>query len=263
MSQGTPARITRRFLRVWQRNYTVYRRTWKISFVPPLLEPLLYIFAFGVGLGTLIGNVAWQGRELSYVQYIVPALIAISIMNSAFFETTYASFVRMYYQKTFDAMMATPLSVEEIITGEIAWGVTKSLISAVVMTAVVSLFGLIHYPSGLMIIPVAVLGGFAFSTIGMVFTGITPNIEMFNLPSFLFITPMFLFSATFFPIDGFPAWARGLALALPLTHLTQLARGCCLGVLTPELGWSCLYLAAMGAICFPLALARMRARLIP
>jgi lipooligosaccharide transport system permease protein len=114
--------ISGRFLRVWQRNLTAYRQSWKISFIPPLLEPLFYLLAFGAGLSGLIGNVRYQGEEISYVRFIAPALIAITVMNSAFFENTYSSFVRMYYYKTFDAMMATPLTVEEIITGEILWG---------------------------------------------------------------------------------------------------------------------------------------------
>ncbi len=180
--------------RVWQRNLTVYRENWKFNFIPPLLEPFFYLLAFGVGLSALIGNIRYQGRDVSYLQYIAPALIAINIMNNAFFENTYASFVRMYYQKTFDAMMATPLSLEEIITGEIIWGATKSVIATAIMLTVVSLFGLIAYPSGLLLIPMAFLGGLAFGAVGMFFTGIVKNIELFNLPVFLFITPMFLFS---------------------------------------------------------------------
>ena len=120
--------LSRRFFRVWQRNLTVYRQSWKISFIPPLLEPLFYLLAFGVGLSALVGNIRYGGVEISYIRFIAPALIAITVMNSSFFENTYASFVRMYYQKTFDAMMATPLTVEEIILGEIVWGATLSLI---------------------------------------------------------------------------------------------------------------------------------------
>jgi len=88
-----------RFLRVWERNLLVYRQNWKISFVPPLLEPFFYLVAFGVGLSALVGNVNYQGSEISYMLFIAPALLAINIMNNAFFENTYASFVRMYYQK--------------------------------------------------------------------------------------------------------------------------------------------------------------------
>src|SRR4030042_1620018 len=201
MTKTFTIRISRRFLRVWQRNLKVYRKNWKISFIPPFLEPLFYLIAFGVGLSGLVGNIRYQGSEISYMSFIAPALIGVSIMYNSFFETTYASFVRMYYQKTFDAMLATPLSLEEVITAEIVWGATKSLISAAIMMVVISFFGLIRYPDGLLLLPLAVLGGIAFASIGMFFTGIVANIEMFNLPVFLFVTPMFLFSGTFFPLD--------------------------------------------------------------
>ena len=111
----SPVFLSWRFTKVWNRNLVVYRRIWKISFITPLLEPFFYILAFGLGFSGLIGQVSYGGAELSYTRFIAPALIATAVMSNAFFETTYASFVRMYYQKTFDAMLATPLSLEEII----------------------------------------------------------------------------------------------------------------------------------------------------
>ena len=255
-------RISKRFIHVWQRNFTVYRKTWKINFIPPLLEPLFYLLAFGVGLSALVGEVQFQGSRVSYVAFIAPALIAVAIMYNAFFENTYASFVRMYYQKTFDAMMATPLTLEEIITGEILWGATKSVIAAAIMLAVISFFDLVHYPSGLLLLPLALLGGMAFGAIGMFFTGIVPNIEVFNLPIFLFITPMFLFSGTFFPLEGMPPWAQMLATALPLTHLVDLARGLCYGSFVKSLPLALGYLLLFSLIFYPLALIKMRRRLI-
>ena len=155
-------------------------------------------------------------------------------MYNAFFETTYSSYVRMYYQKTFDAMMATPLSLEEIITGEIVWGATRSFIAAAIMLSVISLFGLIDYPAGLLILLLAILGGIAFGSIGMVFTGIVANIDMFNLPIFLLVTPMFLFSGTFFPLEALPSWAAKLALIFPLTHLVEAARAASFGEFGPH-----------------------------
>jgi len=255
-------RISKRFIRVWQRNLTVYRRTWKISFLPPLLEPLFYILAFGVGLGVLVGKIHYNSVEVSYVSFIAPALIAVNIMYNAFFENTFASFVRMYYQKTFDAIMATPISLEEIIVGEIMWGATKSLIATLIMLGVMSLFGFIAYPQGLLIVPLAFLGGIAFGSTGMFLTGIVPHIEIFNLPIFLFITPMFLFSGTFFPIENLPDWAQKLAILFPLTHLVKLTRSFAFGVASLELLWSVLYLFAFSIVFFPLALFVMHRRLI-
>lgn len=254
--------ISWRFLRVWQRNLIVYRRIWKINFLPPLFEPLFYLLAFGMGLSTMIGTIHYAGVDISYLTFITPAILAINIMYNAFFETTYASFVRMYYQKTFDAMMATPLSLGEVITAEIIWGATKSLFATVIMMAVLSGFGLIHYPDGLLIIPLAFLGGVAFGSVGMLFTGIVPSIDVFNLPIFLFITPMFLFSGTFFPVENLPDWAQHLALALPLTHLVRLTRHLCLGLVGVDLLLEAAYLLGFCLIFYPLALIFMHRRLI-
>ena len=255
--------ITVRFLAVWYRNWVVYLKTWVISFMPPLLEPILYIVAFGVGFKTLIGEVGYHGVMVSYVAFIAPALVASGIMNSSFFETTYSSFVRMYYIKTFDAIMAAPVSVEEVITGEIVWGATRAVMTAAVITGVLWAFGLLVMPWALLLLPLALLGGLGFGAFGMIFTGTVANIELFNLPTFLLITPMFLFSGTFFPLDTLPVWAQQVALALPLTHLTNLARAIGFGRLNdPALLWSVLYLALFLAICFPLAIYLMRRRLV-
>lgn len=254
--------VSIRFFRVWERNLRVYRRTWAISFIPPVLEPVLYLLAFGVGLSSLVGAVNYNGIQTPYVTFIAPALLSINIMYNAFFENTYASFVRMYYQKTFDAMLATPLSLEEVITGEVAWGATKSLVATVLMQAVVSFFGLVHYPQGFLILPLAILGGIAFGSLGMLFTALVPHIEMFNLPIFLLISPMFLFSGTFFPLEVLPQWVKPLAWALPLTHLVEASRSLALGRAGVQLFWHLLYLAVLGGILFPLAVAKMRVRLI-
>jgi lipooligosaccharide transport system permease protein len=262
MSLMPSMRVSRRFLRVWQRNLKVYQKMWKILFLPPLLEPLFYLLAFGVGLSVLIGSVRYHGSDVSYIGFIAPALIAVNMMYNAFFENTYASFVRMYFQKTFDAMMATPLSLEEIITGEIVWGATKAVIATAIMQAVVSLFGLIQYPEGLLLIPLAFLSGIGFGSIGMFFTGLVKSIEMFNLPIFLFITPMFLFSGTFFPLENLPLWAQKFAILFPLTHLVKLTRAFTFGWISADLLWSCAYLLLFCVIWFPLAILKMRHRLV-
>ena len=262
MSPLPSMRISRRFLRIWHRNLRVYQKMWKILFLPPLLEPLFYLLAFGVGLSVLIGSVRYHGSDVPYIGFIAPALIAVNMMYNAFFENTYASFVRMYYQKTFDAMMATPLSLEEIITGEIVWGATKAVIATAIMQVVVSLFGLIQYPEGLLLIPLAFLSGIAFGSIGMFFTGLVKSIEMFNLPIFLFITPMFLFSGTFFPLENLPSWAQMFAILFPLTHLVKLTRAFTFGWIGPDLLWSCGYLFLFCLVWFPLAVFKMHRRLI-
>ena len=249
-------------MKVWKRNLVVYRRIWKISFITPLLEPLFYILAFGLGFSGLIGQVHYGGGELSYTRFIAPALIATAVMSNAFFETTYASFVRMYYQKTFDAILATPLSLEEIIVAEIVWSATKAAAAAGVMLTVLALLGYIHLPQGLLLLPLAFLGGLAFGAIGMFFTGIIPTIDMFNLPIFLFITPMFLFSGTFFPVSNLPQWIRPIAYGFPLYHLTEMARLFGIGIKETRALTSVGYLIAFFLVFTFLALKVMRRRLI-
>ncbi|MEJ2723561.1 MAG: ABC transporter permease [Deltaproteobacteria bacterium] len=255
-------RISRRFGKVLQRNAVVYRRIWKIVFLPPLLEPLFYLAAFGIGLSVLIGNVQFQGSKVSYIRFIAPALLSISIMYNAFFENTYTSFVRMYYQKTYDAMLATPLSLEEIMTGEIVWAAIKSLVATAIMMGVISVFGLIAYPEGLLILPLAFLAGLGFGAIGLFFTSMIPSIEMFNLPVFLFVTPMFLFSGTFFPLENLPGWAQKFAYFFPLTHVVRVTRFLSFGLLSLDLVWNLVYLFVFTLLFLPLAIVKMHRRLI-
>jgi len=255
-------KITWRFIRVWQRNWDVYIKTWKINFLPPVLEPIFYLLAFGAGLGYLVGQLNFAGRPVSYVVFIAPGLLAINIMQNAFFETTYASYVRMYYQKTFDAIMATPLTVEEVILGEIMWGASRSLMATALMMIILSFFGLLIYPWSLGILLVSLIGGLVFASAGMCFTALMPNIEAFNLPVFLFITPMFLFSGTFFPLDQLPFWARILAWIFPLTHVVELTRALALNILSLNQFWNFLYLLIFCLITLPLSLRLMVRRLI-
>ncbi len=133
--------ISWRSLALWKRNRDVFLTTWKTNFLPPFLEPILYLVAMGLGFGALIqADIEYGGKSLEYIKFLAPGLVAISIMYGAFFECTYSSFVRMYYQKTFDAILATPLSLEDIITGEILWGATKSFINATIVLGVIAAF---------------------------------------------------------------------------------------------------------------------------
>lgn len=251
-----------RFIKVWKRNLVTFQKIWKVNFITPLLEPLLFVAAFGLGFVGIVGNIRYGGAELSYPAFIAPALIATAVMNNAFFETTYASFVRMYYQKTFDGMLATPLCIEEIIIAEIVWSASKAAAAAGIMLGVLGAFGYVQFPYGLLAIPLAFFGGIAFGAIGLFFTGIIPTIEMFNLPIFLFVTPMFLFSGTFFPVSNLPLWAKPLALAFPLYHLVELARMVCIGRHETVPLLSIVYLAVFASLFTMLALIFMRRRLI-
>jgi lipooligosaccharide transport system permease protein len=256
------ARFTGLFWAVWRRNLLVYRRIWAINFLPPLLEPLFYLIAFGLGFAGLVKDVSWHGQPMGFTTFLAPSMVATAAMWQAFMETTYNSFVRMFYQKSYDAMLATPLSLEEIIVAEIVWGATRSGIAAVLILAVVAVLGYAPSLQALAVIPIALLGGLAFGALGMAITAITATIDMFNLPVFLLITPMFLFSGTFFPVDTLPGWAAGIASLLPLYHLVELCRAACLGELNLASWGNAAVLAAFFVVLLPLALTGMRRRLI-
>lgn len=251
--------ITGRVRSVWRRNWDAFLRTYRVNFIPPFVEPVLYLLALGFGLGTYIEAV----DGIPYPVFIAPALVSISVMYSAFFECTYSSFVRMYYQKTFDAIIATPVSIDEVIAGEMLWGATRGMIYATLMLPVLLLFGVVAMPSSLLLIPFAFLAGLLFAGIAMCFTAITPSIDALNYPSFLFITPMFLFSGTFFPLDLLPQPIQYFALAaLPLTHVVAINRAITLSAFSPLNLFSLAWIAVAAAFFFVLAIRLMRRRLI-
>jgi len=252
-------RITRLAWKVWHRNLVVFFRTWKVNFFPPLIEAFLYLFAIGMGIGTYVKEI----EGIPYVNFIAPAILAIAVMNSAFFECTYGSYVRMYYQKSFDAMIATPLSIEDVIAGEILWGATRSVLYVIIMLPVLAAFGVISFPTSLMAIPLAFLGGLMFAGIAMCFTAVTPSIDTLNYPSFLLITPMALFSGTFFPLTLLPALFQYIALGfLPLTHLVAIMRMLTVPSLTALLFLHITWIILMTAIFCIVAINLMRKRLI-
>ncbi len=251
--------LSRRVMKVWLRNWDVFIKTYKVNFLPPFLEPLLYLFALGFGLGVFIEDI----EGVSYAKFIAPALIAISIMYSSFFECTFSSYVRMYYQKTYDAIISTPLSIDEVIAGELLWGATRSFINATIMLPVIAAFGLIELPISLLIIPFSFLGGLLFASIAMCFTAISPNITTLNYPAFLFVTPMFLFSGTFFPLSLLPVQVQYFAMAvLPLTHVVTIIRSLTFGTPTVYLLFNLAWIVAATILFFVLSVNLMKKRLI-
>ncbi len=265
-------KLTNRVWLVWRRNLEVFAKTIFVNFLPALMEPILYLAAFGFGLGALFGASSIPGYNGSYVQYIGPGLVAISVMYGSFFECTYASFVRMYFQKTFDAIIATPVSVEEVIAGELLWGATRAAINGTIVLAVVAGFGLVSSPLALLLPLICFFGGLLFASLGMCFTAVAKTIDFFNFPTFLFITPMFLLSGTFFPLTI--VHSTGLeAIALfvfPLTHVVDIARGLMAGNIGSLLGldttamwlFALVWIAAVTLLFFVLAIKLMKKKLI-
>lgn len=216
----------------------------------------------GLGFGILIGKVEYEGLFVEYAMFLAPGLVAISSMYSAFFECTYGSYVRMHYQKTFDAIIATPLSIEDVIAGEMLWGATKSFLNSTIVLGVVVIAGLAWFPGMLFVPFIGFLSGLMFASIAMIFTALVPNIDSFNYPFFLLITPMFLFSGTFFPLNVLPEWGQWMAEILPLTHSTRLIRDLSYNLFSWVDVISLLYIVLLTAITFVTAIALMRKRLI-
>jgi lipooligosaccharide transport system permease protein len=158
--------------------------------------------------------------------------------------------------------VATPLSLADVIAGEILWAASKGFVVSLIMLAVIAPFGVLAWPQTLVVLPLAALGGLLFAAIGMCFTAVCPTIDTINLPLFLFVWPMFLFSGTFFPLDQIPEWARPLAAALPLTWLARACRAATLGALSGEHLVDGALLLVTAAVLFALAQALMRRRLV-
>jgi lipooligosaccharide transport system permease protein len=252
-------KLSYRVWKVWMRNKDVFMKTYKTNFLPSLLEPVLYLLALGLGLGGFVQPINGE----PYINFIAPALVAVSMMFSSFYECTFASFVRMYFQKTFDAIIATPVNIEEVITGEILWGATKSLINSSIVLVVIFAFGVVPSPLFLLIPPLAFLVGFMFSSIAMCFTGIVPNIDSFNYPNFLFITPMFLLSGTFFPLTSMPEFLQIVAqVFLPLTNAVAVTRALSLGSIQLSIIFNFAWILIVTPIFFVLAINLMKKRLI-
>lgn len=248
--------------RVWQRHRDVLLKLWKSEFVAQLLEPVIVIFALGVGLGQFVE----LNGDQDYVEFLGPGLLAMFPMFAAVFECAWGSYVRLEMQGTYRAIMATPVSVDDIITGEILWGTTRSMINtAYILLVAVALnpwFHMVDSPWAILIVPLSVLPGLLFSSISLCFASVARAMSQFSYFFNLVINPMFWFGGAFFPFDDLPRWAQVLGWFIPLTHVVDLYRG----LIEGELAWSHLgdfaWLVVVTAFFYWLALAGMRRRLI-
>jgi len=246
-----------RFIRMWQRNRDVFLRLWHSEAPGFVAEPVLVLVAMGLGLGAYIGLV--DGRK--YIEFIVPGIIASYGMFAASFECTYGSFFRMEERKTYDAIVATPLNVEDVIAGEIFWGATRSVITGSVILAVAAAFQLVPSPWALLIPIVSFLGGIMFASIAILFTSLVPSFYQFNYFFTLFITPMFFFSGVFFPLSAFPDVVQTISWIIPLTPVVKLARALVWGEFSPDLLVALAMIVAFAVVFFTISLVTMRRRL--
>lgn len=250
--------VSYRSLRVWQRNRDVFLKQWRSEAPGFVIEPFLVLLAMGVGLGTYV---ALEGGQ-EYVDFIAPGIVAGYGMFSATFECTYGSFVRMKVQKTYDAIIATPLNIEDVAAGEVFWGATRALLTSCFILAVAAGFGLVHSPWAVLVVPLSLLSGIMFASIALFFTSLAPSIYSFNYYFTLFMTPMFFFSGVFFPLDSFPPLVQHLSWIAPLTPVANLARALMGGDLSGGAWWGLAIIAGLIAVFFPLSLYTMRRRLL-
>ena len=206
--------------RVAGRNARVFSKLWKGSLLPQFLDPLFYLVALGFGLGTYVATI--NGEH--YRDFIAPGLIASAAMWAASFECTYNVYFRMNETRLYDAILATPVEVQDVVAGDLAWSSIRSAIYGTVFLIVVTAFGLIHSPWAILLPPFVALGGLCFSVVAYSFTALIPRIDLYSYFFTLGITPMFLFSGIFFPFDELPAFAEVIAWFTPLYHSVEISR---------------------------------------
>jgi lipooligosaccharide transport system permease protein len=244
---------------VWLRNTTVWRATWKTSLVGAVGEPLFYLLGLGYGLGTIIPAVA----DRPYLNFVAPGLMITSVMYSTTIEATYMTFTKTEHQKVYASMILSPLTFADIILGEVLWIMTKGLISGGTILAVVLLTGIAPVWPGLLGVPLILLAGFIFASLGMIVTSVARGYDSFNYYFTLVIAPMFFFSGIFFPTERLGPWVGRVTQVFPLTHLAVISRGILGGTMDGPFLVSLLAAALFAAGAFTVATARMQRRFMP
>jgi lipooligosaccharide transport system permease protein len=248
----------RHALAVWHRNFAMYRRTWKLNLLPNFFEPILYLLSIGIGVGAYIDQMGGS----SYVAFLAPGLVAVSAMNGASFEVTYNAFIRLHFEKTYESMLTTPVQPEDLLAGEVLWAVTRASIYGGCFFLVVVAVGLAPLPHSLWALAAIPLTGLVFAALGIAFALRIPTIDLFSFYFTLFLTPLFLFSDVFFPLEERLAgsWLM-LAEALPLLHPVRLMRAAFRGEASPVLLWDLLYSLLLSAALLAIAARVIRRRL--
>lgn len=237
----------RRALLMIERSVRVYRRTPSVL-ISGAFEPLFYLVGIGFGLGALVGSLpAPDGRPIPYGAFVAPGLLAASAMNGAMFEATMNFFFKLRYQKTYDAILSTPLGVGDVALGEVGWALLRGALYALSFIVIATALGLVLSPLALLAVPGALLIGFAFGAVGMAVSSFMRSWQDFDLVQ-LAILPMFLFSATFFPLSAYPAALQGLVQLTPLYHGVALERALMTGAVGPENVVNVAYLVVMGLV---------------
>jgi len=248
--------------RVWQRNRDATLRNWKTEFLGIAIEPFAIILALGLALGRFVD----LGRGENYVEFLAPGLLALFPMFAATFECAWGSYVRLEMQGTYESIVATPISVDDVITGEILWGTTRSLVNGTYILIVMFILNpwlhMVDSPLALLAIPVGILPGLLFSSISIAFASIARAMSHFAYFFNLIINPMFWFGGAFFPFDAMPQWVQIAGWFVPLKHVVDIYRGLIGGNLEWSMLASLVWLAVFTAVFYVVAVKLMRRRLI-
>jgi lipooligosaccharide transport system permease protein len=238
-----------------ERSYLVSRRAW-LQVVSGFVEPVFFLFSLGYGLGQLVTTVEGPGGPMPYAVFVAPALLAASAMNGAVFEATFNLFFKFKYAKVYDAVLATPLGPVDIAVGEAAWCLIRGGLYSAGFLVVMLGFGLIGSPWALLALPACLLVALAFAAVGMAAATFMRSWHDFDLVQ-LAVTPLFLFSTTFYPLSVYPGWLQGVVQWTPLYHAIELMRA----LTTGYVGWDAwghvAYFAVMAAVGVVVAARRL------
>jgi lipooligosaccharide transport system permease protein len=219
--------------RVWRRYFAAFLKSLVYYLLTTFLEPIFWLLSFGLGVGSLVGGITAGGVHLSYRSFIFSGIIAQTVLFQGFFEGSYGAFVRMYYQKIFQAIAITPVTLSEVLWGELLWDATKATVAAEVVALIGVAAGNFHPWCLLTLLPVTFAGAFLFSAMGLTAAGYSRTIDELSYPQYLLIFPMFLFCGVFYPIDNLPAFLQKVAWFFPLTSVNAIVRSLTLGLPLP------------------------------
>lgn len=251
-------RLSWGFIPVWQRNFLVWRKLALPSVLGNLADPLIYLLGLGYGLGAMLPTI--DGRP--YITFLAAGTVCASTMNAATFEALYSSFSRMHVQKTWDAILNTPLGLADVVAGELFWAATKSLFSGAAILVVITAMGLTHGPLVMLALPAIILTGLVFAALGLIWNALAPSYDFFMYYFTLFITPMTLISGVFFPTDNLPAWLAAIGGWLPLAQGVALIRPLLAGEIPAHALIHIMVLLATAGLAFVIALHLTRRRLL-
>ena len=237
------------------RNYLQFRRNWTV-FVTGFLEPVLYLFSIGIGVGKLIDHFTVDGHQIPYAEFVAPAMLATAAMNGAIFDSTFNLFFKLKFEKVYDQMLATPMVPLHVATGELAWCLLRSSFYSAAFVVVMAAMGLASSWWAVLALPATVLIGFAIAGVGMAVTTWMRSWQDFEFVT-LATMPMFLFSGTFFPVTAYPGWVQGVVEVTPLYRGVVLCRELTTGHLTWGSAFSVVYLLAMGTVGLYVASRRL------